>query len=272
MPPKKPASQLGGIAGYAGMHFADIQYRDEQTKLKKRIRGPVRFSKSRAESDIARIRDATDGYTTWGEAIASMHAKNLELHKEAEKEARVAMGIEQYEAQRLAHQVEDSDPETETEFDDNQDGVWAEDFSDPNVLDKLFPPPAPRVPVRPPLDADDATSQLSRFRYTLEAPSVLSMLLAARADPNVVAKEGDLPPLQTAMLLADPRHVHEFRALLLQFGATNAREEKIMWGRRQQRDIIDPIYVAKLRRSASLMDFPYLTPRDTNTTEFLHKS
>ena len=93
------------------MHCADIQHRDEQTKLKERIRGPVRISKSRAESDIARIRDATDGYTTWAEAIASMHAKNLELHQEAEKEARVALGIDEHEARRLAHMLDIDDSE-----------------------------------------------------------------------------------------------------------------------------------------------------------------
>ena len=205
-----------------------------------------------SEGDAPVGHDAADKCAKRAKANASMHTTKVDLRQEAETEARVAMGINECEAQRLAHtiDVEDSDMEAQTEGDDDQDGVLAEDFADPKVLDKLFPPPAPKEPVRPPQDAKDATIQLARFRYPFETPSVLTMLLSARADSNVVAKEGDLPPLQTAILLAHPRHVHEFRETLLAFGATNGREERNMWHRRQQRDLIDPIYVAKLRRLA----------------------
>ena len=81
-----------------------------------------------------------------------MHAMNRELHQAAEKEARVAMGIDQYLSQRMAHKVEDSDPDTEG--DDEGDGASDDyDYSDPKVLEKIAPPPVPKQgPMRPPRD------------------------------------------------------------------------------------------------------------------------
>jgi hypothetical protein len=95
-----------------------------------------------------------------------MKAKALALLEGAEKEARVAMGIDQYLSQRMAHRVEDSDPETDG--DDEGDGASDDyDYSDPKVLEKIAPPPVPKQgPTRPPKDADDATARLACFRAT----------------------------------------------------------------------------------------------------------
>ena len=259
MPPKQPLSQLGTIGGHAGVYRADLQYRDEQTNLNQHIRGPARISRRRADSDLARIRNAAAGCVTWAEAIASMHATELEIHQEAEKEARVAMGIDQYEAQRLAHKADDSEPETEGD-DDDEDCVWAEDLTDPEVLERLFPKPAPKEPIQP-KDANEATVQLSEFRFTQETPDTLRMLLSARADPNVVSGEGDLPPLMRAMWFSNPPHDHEYRDLLIQIGAKNGIKEKERWEQKQLIDRIDPIYVAKLRRSACAISVPLHNPR-----------
>ena len=87
-----------------------------------------------------------------------MRAKNRELHEAADMENRVAYGTAQYEAQRMAHKTEDSDQEggdadgdddMQTHFDDGDDWAYDTDFSDPAVVKKLFPPPAPDEHVAP---------------------------------------------------------------------------------------------------------------------------
>ena len=61
------------------------------------------------------LREAALGHSAWADGIcvAAMKARAAALMEGAEKEARMAMGIDQYLAQRLARKVEDSDPETE---------------------------------------------------------------------------------------------------------------------------------------------------------------
>jgi hypothetical protein len=182
-----------------------------------------------------------------------MKAKALALMEGAEKEARVAMGIDQYLYQRMAHKVEDSDPETDG--DDEGDGAPdAYDYSDPQVLEKcLAQPPVPKQgPTQPPRDADEATARLACFRATQETPDALRVLLSARADPNVVAGEGDLCPLMRVIIFAHEDHVHEMRDLLIDFGATNGEAELKRWKMRLDADRADPIYLREFHRSAEL--------------------
>ena len=185
-----------------------------------------------------------------------MKAKALALMEGAEKEARVAMGIDQYLSQRMAHKVEDSDPETEG--DDEGDGASDDyDYSDPKVLEKIAPPPVPKQgPTRPPRDADDATARLACFRATQETPDALRALLSARADPNVVVGEGDLPPLWRVMRYAHNQHIHEMRDLLIEFGAANGEAELERWEDRLNIDRFEPKFMRDFHRSAVLFRLP----------------
>ena len=130
-----------------------------------------------------------------------MKANALALVEGAEKEARVAMGIDRYLYQRMTHRVADSDPDTDG---DDEDGAPdAYDCSDPKVLEKILaqPPVTKQGPTQPPRDANDA--------------------LPGDPETNAVAKEGDVLPLLRVMRYADNEHVHEMRNLLIKFGAAN---------------------------------------------------
>ena len=107
-------------------------------------------------------------------------------------------------------------------------------------------------PTQPPRDADEATARLACFRATQETPDALRVLLSARADPNVVAGEGDLCPLMRVIIFAHEDHVHEMRDLLIDFGATNGEAELKRWKMRLDADRADPIYLREFHRSAEL--------------------
>ena len=78
------------------------------------------------------------------------------------------MGLARYGLTRDAHKVADSDPESEGEAaaparkGDGDDCVYDAGFSDPAVVKKMFPTPAPKKFVAP-KDEQDATQQLVRF-------------------------------------------------------------------------------------------------------------
>ena len=96
-----------GITG----HYARIQYHEDSTE--KEISGPCRRSERRARRDLELLRNAASGVADRAGGFAAMHAKNRELHQEAEFEAKVAMGLAQYGFVRDAHKVVDSDPESD---------------------------------------------------------------------------------------------------------------------------------------------------------------
>ena len=255
MPPKKALAQLGQIEEHGTTFRVHIQYRDAQNKRKQHIRGPLRVSNRRAENDLAAFRSTAATCATWDDGIAAMEKLSVELHLAALKEARVALGLEQYLSQQMAHKVEDSDSESaESVGAEAGDGyIWEDaDFSDPKVLEKLFPPPAPKQgPTQPPQDASEATARLAWFQFAKETPDALHDMLIARADPNVVEGEGDHPPLWNAMNYADNAHVHAMRDLLIQYGAKNGKVELARWRRRQEADRIDPIFLRNFHRSAA---------------------
>ena len=163
----------------------------------------------------------------------------------------------QYLSQQLANKVEDSDPESEGDAED--DAPDAYDYSDPKVLGKrLAQPPVPKQgPTQPPRDAAEATARLACFRSSQETPEALRVLLSARADPNVVAGEGDLAPLWMVMRYAHNHHVREMRDLLIEFGATNGEAELERWEDRLNIDRWETIFMRDFHRPAALLiDLP----------------
>ena len=111
MPPKKALAQLGQIEEQGTTFRVRIRYRDAQSKQND-IRGPPRVSNRRAENDLAAFRSTAATCATWDDGIAAMEKLSVELHLAALKEARVALGLEQYLSQQMAHKVEDSDSES----------------------------------------------------------------------------------------------------------------------------------------------------------------
>ena len=236
-------------------------YSTSTTPKRKKIAGPRRSTERRAQADLAMLRGAALGHSSWADGIcvAAMKAKALALTEGADKEARVAMGIDQYLHQRMAHKVEDSDPDTDG--DDAGDGASDDyDYSDPKVLEKTTPPPVPKKgSTQPPRDAADATARLACFRATQETPEALRVLLSARADPNAVAGEGDHPPLWRVMRYAHNHHVHDMREMLIESGAANGEVELGRWEDRLNIDRVEPKFMREFHRSAVLFRLIFQT-------------
>jgi hypothetical protein len=254
MPPKKLLSQLGNIEEFAATYTADIQHRDDQGK-NQHIRGPGRSSRTRAERDLASMREASQGHATWAEGLAALRSKNLELHQASEKEARVAMGIDQYLSQRMAHKVEDSDPETDGDDDDGTgDPYHGIDLA---ACVKLAEEPPAKIEQRePPKDANDASVQLACFRSIKETPEALEAILLARADPNLVVDD-DISPLRKVIAFARTRDVAAMRELLLRHGAMESKFERQRWHERQSADANESAWLRNFHRSAFLRLYKY---------------
>ena len=77
-----------------------------------------------------------------------------------------------------------------------------------------------------------------------------------RADPNVVAGEGDLPPLWRVMRFAHNQHIHEMRDLLIEFGAVNGEAELERKEDRLNSDRFEPIFMRDFHRPAVLFRLP----------------
>ena len=249
------------------------------------ITGPARQSERRAKADLAKLRQAAQGHVTVKESIAAMRQKSRELHQGAEFEANVAMGLAQYGLVRDAHKVVDSDPESDGPAPvEHDDSFEAADFSDPAVVKKFFPPPAPKPPRAPPRDAADATRQLADFMPTSETPEALRALLAARADPNLIIESARasqpmplLPEILSAMsdlgieatqsggtedftimsrviaFAIRPDHMTEMVDLLRQHGAKFEDTERCRYKKRYDALCFDPIYLRDFHRSAATL-------------------
>ena len=108
MPPKRPCAQLGGIDEAPGDYRAHLHVRNEWGH-DEQLYGPHRRVKHRADADLASIRAAAEGWSSKDDEVKAMRAETRRLQRQAEFESRVASGMDQYEAQRQAHTVIDSD-------------------------------------------------------------------------------------------------------------------------------------------------------------------
>ena len=288
----KAAIRGGTPAVDSNCFVARIKYVEDS--IQKSFAGPPRRTERRAKADLAKLRQAAQGQATVTEGIAAMRRKGRELHQEAEFEANVAMGLAQYGFTRDAHKVVDSDPESEgdaplpTRGDDDDESLDGADFSNPAVVKKFFPPPAPRAPRAPPRDEADATQQLTASCRTAEA---LRVLLAGRADPNVSTGEIESVPLLPEILsdmreagldstrnaqtggfsilmrvisLARDEHLKEMFDLLRQYGAKYRTEERGRYKLRWDSIRTDPIYLREFHRSATDYDATKLVSKCDN--------
>ena len=278
------AAMRGGIkTESADRIFARLKFTCDS--VQEEITGPARQSERRAKADLAKLRQAAQGHVTVKESIAAMRQKSRDLHQEAEFEANVAMGFAQYGLVRDAHKVVDSDPESDGPAPvDHDDSFEAADFSDPAVVKKFFPPPAPKPPRAPPRDAADATRQLADFMPTSETPEALRALLAARADPNLIIESARasqpmplLPEILSAMsdlgieatqsggtedftimsrviaFATRPDHMEEMVDLLRQYGAKYGATQRCRYKQSYDALCFDPIYLRDFHRSAATL-------------------
>lgn len=101
----------------------------------------------------------------------------------------------------------------------------------------LCPKPSKVVP--DPATAEEATALLARFRPIRSSPAALARLLERRADPNL--QPGDWlkadekerfsteSPLWNVLHSASSKDLTPMRRLLLDYGATNTRDQERYW-------------------------------------------
>jgi len=211
--------------------------------------GPTRTSRRRAEADLAKLREASQGHDTWSQQLRAVQAEVEELIIQAQRENGVALGIDMYEAKRMEHKTEDSDPS-----DGDDDEGYEEPYGDLDydTAVKLLQEPdaAPAAPQPAPVDANEATVRLACFRPIRETPEALEQLLRARADPNLVVGE-DISPLRKVISLARTRHAATMRDLLLEHGAKESSFEQQRWEERKAAEDCEKSWLQNFHRSAS---------------------
>ena len=129
---------------------------------------------------------------------------------------------------------------------------------------KDLPPLRPQP--TPPVDVNDANVQLAHFRFSLEKPETLEAILLARADPNLLVGDGDISPLQKAMLFTrDQKDVVRMREHLLEHGASESAYERLRWNERRAADAGEPAWLRNFHRSAQLLHFTTIMPARGNS-------
>lgn len=154
--------------GSAYSFRACIQYWDELGKHA--VRGPTRTSQRRAETDLTKLREASQGHNTWSQQLRAVQAEVEQLIIQAQRENGIALGIDVYEAKRMEHKTDDSDPS-----DGDDDEGYEEPYGDLDydAAVKLLQEPdtSNAAPQPPPVDANEATVRLACFRPPKLAPT-----------------------------------------------------------------------------------------------------
>ena len=235
--------EAGGIIAVGDVHRARIQYTDNAGSPKD-IYGPRRYNERRAQADLERIRAAGAGKPTHEMSLEAManEAQVLKEHAAFEVEVAIAIGQEQFDQQHMQ-----TDSETDTD-----DGPFPDyDVSTRAAVQRLLAKPdAIRNRSEQPLPTTilEATKQLVQFRPAKGDVATLRTILEARADPNVVVKDGDTSPLRTVLWSAMPWDVVEMRQLLLDHGAKESRDDLDRWRRRRAYEAIEPAYLRNRHR------------------------
>ena len=243
----RPRELEGGILERPAYSFrARIQYKGERDTHE--IIGPTRTSQRRAEADLAKLRDASQGHDTWTQQLRAVQAEVERLIIQAQRENGVALGIDMYEAKRMEHKTDDSDPSDDDDDEGHEEPYGNLDYEAAvrlgEEVDAVISTPQP-----PPVDANEATVQLACFRAIKRTPEELEQILRARADPNVVVDEG-LSPLRKVISLARKQHVAAMRALLLEYGANESVFDNQRWEERQLAEECEKAWMQNFHRSA----------------------
>ena len=108
---EQPREFQGDIEeGVAYSYRARMRYKKDTCSTVVVVRGPTRTSWRRAETDLAKLREASQGHDTWTQQLRAVQAEVERLIIQAQRENGVALGIDMYEAKRMEHKTDDSDP------------------------------------------------------------------------------------------------------------------------------------------------------------------
>ena len=242
-----PRQLEGGISERPAYSFrARIKHRGEHDTHE--IVGPTRTSRRRAEADLTKLRAASQGHETWSRQLRAVQAELEQLIIQAQRENGVALGIDIYEAKRMEHKTDDSDPSDDDDDEGHEEPYGNLDYEAAvrlgEEVDAVISTPQP-----PPVDANEATVQLACFRAIKRTPEELEQILRARADPNVVVDEG-LSPLRKVISLARRHHVAAMRDILLAYGASESVSDKERWADRQLAEECEKSWMQNFHRSA----------------------
>ena len=221
------ADFLGSVFELGASYRAHFQHRDEGRK--QHVYGPRRGQKRRAEEDLELMRTAARGKTEKRDVYAAIAEEGRRLKERAEWEGAVVVAAH-HASQDLFSESEDDAQEYHDEYYNDCDEEW-QDIGEDGRLPNWKPPPPLEVP--DPSSAIEATALLSKFRPARGTPEQLKKLLAARADPNIVAGEC-IHPLNNVYTFACREHVGVMRAMLLEAGAVESdamRERWDLWRR-----------------------------------------
>ena len=107
--------------------------------------------------------------------------------------------------------------------------------------------------VPPPSSPEEATRLLSNFRPSRNTPQTLATILNSRADPNIIAGDGAIPPLRNVTAFARNVHVREMRKLLLEAGAQEDDEARERWATRRRADAADKAWMENFHKDPDLV-------------------
>ena len=218
------------------------------------VRGPRRTAqeKRKAEFDLAMIQeagDAVDGSKSKDAVLSAMMKTAQILKSRCECEYSVARhsatlsNVPFREASKTAGAITHNN----SSRDGSDDSAWvaadlpedrAGDVDEPwqSIDDARYFPECKsgvkRIMLKP-KDYVEATALLSKCLPCFYTPTDLSMLLNARADPNVIVGNKDVSPLQKIITFAQKGDAAEMRDLLLRAGAVETFEMKQDWMRRR---------------------------------------
>ena len=149
------------------------------------------------------------------------------------------------------HVVDDSDEEEEHDF---VRSARAAPFDSSDILLATQAKSMNECSAVPlPLHPGEATRLLSIFRPSLNTPQTLSTILNSKADPNIIAGDGAIHPLQNVIAFASKAHVHAMRQLLLEAGAQEDDEARKRWVTRCRADDADEAWMEKIHKDPDLV-------------------
>jgi hypothetical protein len=252
----------GAVENLRGCFCAHMQQRGKNGR-KDNIRGPTRGEKRKAEDDLATLRAAAK-HAGPGAAWGAMDAESRRLKERADFEARVSACASALPVRPPslcsedsdAPDIEDQEPGDSQEYYNDFDELW-QDIDEEGRLPSYYQPP-PLLLMPDPKDAVEATALLSKFRPVRNTKEDLEKLLDARADPNFIARNGDISPLMRVMTYADKDDVGPMRALLLKAGATQNDEAKERWESRRSTDACEEAWLRNFHRDPALVPYDCL--------------
>ena len=227
------AGQVEERDGFSRAHVQYIGTGGENANL----RGPFRPDSEQAAADLAAMRAAAAVFPN--DRVRAFQAMHAEARRIQER-VKYAKEIEAAMLSRTMSMESESEPEECLTFEDDPDEWWR-DLQDGKPVEIGSKSVAPR---KMDLSPTEATEELmNTFRPLREDIEELRRLLDSKADPNAPVPTGRITPLQHVVTFAPPNTVAAMRALLLERGAIETKQDTRDWANRQRADLFEPARV-----------------------------